>query len=147
MQRPHRTGLRHLLPTVALAACSEPDWMRVVGTLNAGTERTITATAPAQVAAGEQFTLTVSTVGSSNCTRTDGQDLTVSGSLARFVPYDEVPSDGRGCFRDEAPFPHADALSFQELGTARIRIVGQFGPVDGAVLDSVDLQIQVVPAE
>jgi hypothetical protein len=143
----HGVGPRLLLPAVALAACSEPDWTRVVGTLNSGTERTIIATAPAQVEAGEWFTLTVSTVGSSNCTRADGNDLTVSGSLARFVPYDEVPSDARPCFRDEAPFPHTDALSFQEPGTARIRIVGQFGQIDGAVVDSVDLDLQVVPAE
>jgi hypothetical protein len=130
-----------------LVACSEPDWTRVVGTLNSGTDRTIIATAPAQVAAGEQFTLTVSTVGSSNCTRADGNDLTVSGGFARFVPYDEVPSDGRACLRDEAPFPHRDALSFQEPGTATVRVVGQFGPSDGAVMDSVELEIQVVAAE
>ena len=120
-------GLLLPLATVALAACGEPDWVRVIGTLNSGAERTIITTAPAQVVAGEQFTLSVSTVGSSNCTRADGNDLSVSGSVARFVPYDEMPSDGRACFRDEAPFPHSDVLRFQEPGTARVRIVGHFG--------------------
>ena len=92
---------------------------------------------------GEQFVLTVTTVGSSNCTRADGKDLTISGGLARFAPYDEVPSDGRGCFRDELGFAHTDGLRFQEPGTATLRIIGQFGHVDVAVLDSVDVAIQV----
>jgi hypothetical protein len=143
--RLHRAG-RRVLPltaTVVLAGCSDPDWTRVVGTLNLGTERTIIATAPTQVAAGEEFVLTVATVGSSSCTRADGNDLTVSGSVARFVPYDEVPTDDRGCIRNEAPFPHTDVLSFPQPGTSTVWVVGKFGPMDGAVLDSVELEIQV----
>ena len=129
--------------SLLLVACSEPDWTRVIGTLNPGADRTISVTAPDQVTLGEQFVVTVQTVGSSNCTRADGNDLTVSGRLARFVPYDEVPSDGRACFRDAAPFPHTDALRFQEPGTAILRIVGQFGLPDSSVLDSVDVPIEV----
>jgi hypothetical protein len=115
----------------------------VIGTVSIDANRTVYVTVPARVVVGEQFGVTVLTVGSSNCTRADGNDLTVSAGLARFVPYDEVPSDGRVCFRDAAPFTHTDALRFEEPGRAILRIVGQFEQPYSAVLDSVDVEIDV----
>jgi hypothetical protein len=73
----------------------------------------------------------------------DGNDLTVSAGLARFVPYDEVPSDDRACFRDLTGFTHRDALRFEAPGRAILRIVGQFELPDMTVLDSVDVGIEV----
>jgi hypothetical protein len=131
------------VPAFVLVACSEPDWTRVMGTVSIDPDRTVEVTVPAEVDAGEDFIVTVITIGSSNCTRADGNALDVANGLARFVPYDEVPSDDRACFRDAAPFPHTDVLRFGEPGLKILRVVGQFQLPDTVVLDSVDVEIEV----
>jgi hypothetical protein len=128
---------------LGLLGCSEPDWVTTVGTLHATSDRVVTLTAPAHVAAGEDFVVTVQTVGSSNCTRTERTDLSMDGSLARLVPYDQVPAGGAACFRDLRPFVHSHAVRLAVPGPASLRIVGSFGQGAEAVLDSVEVGIQV----
>ena len=138
------------LTTPALAllflGCSEPDWARVIGNLNYGPERTIYFTAPGQVTAGEDFLVTIQTLGGTGCIRADGSEVTVAGNQARVVPYDEVPLNGHACLRDLRGYEHTTRLSFQEPGSATLRIVGYFGVPDTAVLDSADFTIQVEQA-
>lgn len=137
-----------MLPLVAslCLGCSEPDWVTTAGTLNASADRTVALTRPAHVLAAAPFDVTVQTFGSSNCTRTERLDLAVAGNLARLAPYDRVPaSDQTACFRDLAPFAHSGTVQFGTAGPATLRVVGYFGEFDQAVLDSVDLAVDVEP--
>ena len=140
---PLRVPLTGAALALFLLSCSEPDWTRVIGNLNHGPERTVSLAAPAQVAAGKDFLVTVRTVGGTGCIRADGSEVTLTGNQARLVPYDEIPLDGRGCFRDLRGYDHTARLTFQEPGPATLRIVGYFGVPDTAVLDSADIPIQV----
>jgi hypothetical protein len=151
MQRACSSGIsRHgtvALLALALIGCSEPDWVATIGTVNLDAERTISMTAPARATAGAQFIVTVQTFGSSNCTRADRTNLSTSGSLARLVPYDEVPAPGSGmaCFRDAATFSHSHGVQFAGPGPAKLRVIGYFGQGTEAVLDSVEVGIEVDP--
>lgn len=142
-----QTTLPLTTPALALflLGCSEPDWTRVIGNLNYGPERTISLTAPAQVAAGKDFLVTVQTVGGTGCIRADGSEVALAGNQARLIPYDEIPLDGRGCFRNLRGYDHTTRLRFQEPGPATLRIIGYFGVPATAVLDSAEITIQVEP--
>jgi hypothetical protein len=135
------------LATLALGACGEPDWVRVIGVLNVNPDRTITVTAPTRVSARTDFIVTVTTFGSSNCTEANGADVTTSGTVVRFVPYDRVPAPGSGvgCFRNLQGFGHTHGVQFTETGPATLRVVGYFAGNTEQVLDSVEVELQVDP--
>ncbi|HET8835073.1 MAG TPA: hypothetical protein VFN08_10100 [Gemmatimonadales bacterium] len=137
-----------MLPLVTIIGlgCSEPDWVTTVGTLNAAGDRSVSLTKPTDVTATSRFDVTVQTFGSSNCTRAERLDMTVGGNLARLAPFDQVPASGQtSCFRDLAPLAHSGTVAFGTAGPATLRVVGYFGQGDQAVLDSVDLAVDVGP--
>jgi hypothetical protein len=145
MEDARMRSLGVVLLAVAVTTCSEPDWVTTVGTLNVNPDRAAAVTMPALVTAGSRFVVTVQTLGSSNCTRVERTDLTLTGNLARVVPYDQVPAGGEtSCFRDLMTFPHSQDVQFDAVGPATVRVVGLFGQSAQAVLDSIDVDIQVV---
>jgi hypothetical protein len=129
----------------SLSACSEPTQTRVIGTLSGDVGGSATISAPETVTAASPFTVTIITVGSSNCTQVAGEQVTSSAGLVMVVPMDEVPTDGQTCFRDLAPFEHERALRIDVAGQAVLRIVGYFGQGSERTLDSTDVTLQVEP--
>lgn len=126
-----RTLLRYstgLIALVLLAGCSgifDPGWERVVGmTGDSGTLPPLTL--PASAKRGESFDVTVTTYGSSSCTRADGAETSVRGLVAEITPYDLV-SRGGICTADLHSFPRTVTLRFAEAGEAIVRVNGHSG--------------------
>jgi hypothetical protein len=139
------TSLGVALVALVVLGCSEPDWASTLGMLNpTADDRSVSLTHPAQVRANTPVEITVQTFGSSNCTRAERLDLSVVGSVVRLAPYDQLAQDGT-CFRDLAPVPHTRAIQFGAPGPATLRIVGYFGQGSEALVDSVDVGIEVEP--
>jgi len=95
-------------------------WRRQVGSIS---ETPATLQMPASVRRGVAFTATVTTYGSSSCTRADGAEVTVSGLLAEVTPYDRK-AIGSLCTTDVASFPRPVTLRFDEAGDAVVRVQG-----------------------
>jgi hypothetical protein len=139
-------NLGPVLAALSFLGCSEPDWATTLGMLNpAAEDRSVSLDRPTHLTANAPFLVTVRTFGSSNCTRAERMDLSVTGSVVRLTPYDELAQDGATCFRDLAPFPHSRTVQFGEPGPATLRLVGFFGQGGAAVLDSVDVGFEVEP--
>jgi hypothetical protein len=119
---------RLLLCCLLLCACSpavDPDpWERVVGTIETGLGEVLLA--PDAVTAGVPFTITVTTRGSSSCTRADGAHVVVQGRIAAVTPYDRVNTRG-ACTDDLHPFPRDVELTFAVSGSALIRVYDRLG--------------------
>ena len=92
---------------------------------------------PANATAGVSFEITVTTVGSSSCTRADGASVAVSGLVADVTPWDLVAPVGAVCTDDLAPFPRRVTLRFSGAGTATIRLHGRGGLTYEAALTVV----------
>jgi hypothetical protein len=111
--------------TVLLLACTsgtEPDdWRRVVGHVNPALSSIQAVSFPAQVQANVPFPVTVTTLGSSSCTRADGASVSRSDNLAIITPYDRVAPDGTACTRDLRGFPRTVMVRFGRPGEARLR--------------------------
>jgi hypothetical protein len=125
--------MRHLLiltgVLVGLAGCStltEPDTRRVIGLIDPGVAFP-TIVAPDTVQVGSWFTATVHTFGSSNCTKPDGVELTLSASEARVTPYDleTTGSSQAVCYLDLRAHPHPVELRFTRAGPAVIVALGE----------------------
>jgi hypothetical protein len=82
--------------------------------------------APNTVRAGERFTVTVVTYGSSTCIRPAGAEVQVSDRTAEITPYDEqATGEGVVCTDDLRPYPRDVTLRFDEAGQALIRVIGR----------------------
>lgn len=119
-----------LAPLLLLAACSgvtgpEPGSRRVVGVIDIGSRVPGSLAVPDTVAAGAQFTVTVTTFGSSSCTRADGAEVEVRGLVAEIVPYDREATGARVCTDDLRPFPRKVTVSFAGPGQATVRVRGR----------------------
>jgi hypothetical protein len=126
---------------------TDPNTQRVIGTIDPGLSAAPVIDAPAQVRSNVAFTVTVRTVGSSSCTTPDGGQVIVTGPLVRITPYDQVPDPGHDlfCTRDYAPHPRNLSIKLQQAGPARLRVVGFSASSAQQVLDSVEVQVTVVP--
>ncbi|HEU0076169.1 MAG TPA: hypothetical protein VFQ76_00890 [Longimicrobiaceae bacterium] len=117
-----------LLLAAACSGASDPDSRRVVGViaLDAGAPDPPGAlAAPDTVAAGAPFTVTVTTRGSSSCTRADGAELELRGLLAEIVPYDRDGTRLRACTDDLHAFPRDVTVRFAAPGRAVVRVRGR----------------------
>ena len=128
-----RVRLRATILTAALVvtACTsgtEPDadgWRRVIGQIEPQLSSIQAIRFPVEVIAGEPFTVTVTTLGSSSCTRPDGATLNPGTSLAVITPYDRIAPEGTPCTRDLRGFPRDVAVTLSRAGQATIRIVAR----------------------
>lgn len=83
-------------------------------------------TLPATVKRGVSFDATVTTYGSSSCTRADGAEVQVRGLIAEVTPYDLTNRRGI-CTADLRAFPRTVSLRFDEAGEATVRVNGRSG--------------------
>ena len=122
-----------VLPLALVFGCSSilgPDtdeWVREVGQLAPELSSIQMLRLPVEAEAGMAFDITVTTVGSSSCTRADGAEVVVSGLVADVTPWDRVAPQGTACTADLAGFPRDVTLRFDVAGTATIRLHGRGG--------------------
>ena len=124
------TRIPALAPLLLLTACSgatglEPGSRRVVGVIDVGSQSLRALAAPDTVAAGAPFVVTVTTFGSSSCTRADGAEVEVRGLVAEVVPYDREATGARVCTDDLRPFPRDVTVRFSAPGQATVRALGR----------------------
>lgn len=150
MTRP-ATALVPLALSLALAAgaCgspTEPNTERVIGRIDPSLSSRPVVWAPAEVRAGAEFTVTVTTVGS-GCTIAEGGRVELREALARIVPYDRTPKAGHGTFCPEVltVLPRDLEVTIPRAGTANLRVVGYRASSPGSILDSIDIAITVLP--
>jgi hypothetical protein len=134
---------------VAAGACgspTEPNTERVIGRIDPSLSSRPVVAAPAEVRAGAEFTVTVTTVGF-GCTIAEGGAVVVREDLARIVPYDRVPDAGHDTFCPEVVtiLPRDLRVTMPRAGTARLRVVGFRASSPGSILDSIDIAINVLP--
>jgi hypothetical protein len=116
------------LPLLLLAACAgttDPEWRRVVGRIAPEFSSSQTLAAPREAAVGTDFTVTVTTLGSSSCTRPDGATASVAGLVAEITPFDQEAAGAQACTDDLRPFPRPVTLRFAAPGEAVVRVRGR----------------------
>lgn len=140
-----------LAPILGLAAgaCgspTEPNTERVIGRIDPSLSSRPVVAAPAEVRAGAEFTVTVTTVGF-GCTTAEGGAVVVHEDLARIVPYDRIPREGHDAFCPEIVtiLPRDLRVTMPQAGAVRLRVVGFRASSPGSILDSIDIAINVLP--
>lgn len=138
---------RHLVAAFlvgfGVAGCSHvtaPEWVREIGLLH---ELHEPLAAPGIVRAGVPFSITVTTAGSSSCTRASGASVRVEGLAADVVPMDERRVRSI-CTGDLAAHPRSVSITFMTPGTATLRVSG-VGTDPEAGLVTIERVIQVDP--
>ena len=132
MRRMQQYRVRILFGTVATAgllACGLVDalaWRVDRGLLSPPTPDYDVVVVPSSVTATQAFEVTVTTFGSSSCTRAAGAEVTVSGLMATVVPMDSFPSDpATVCTQDIAGFPRTVTFEFATPGSATVLVSGR----------------------
>ena len=127
-----------LLVPSGCESATGPDWRRVVGVVPSGEFPSAALQAPTFAYAGDDVEVTVTTVGSSSCTRPAGAEVAYRGLVAEITPYDWRPPDGTGCTRDRAGFPRAVNLRFPTMGSYTIRVSGRTddGELSATILEA-----------
>lgn len=147
--RASRTLTRLGLASVVLvgSACRSPaesDWERRVGTLPLAVSSMQSVMVASPIRAGVPFAVTITTVGSSSCTRGDGIEVERSPGRVVLTPYDWVAPSGSTCTRDLQPFPRTVQLTLPQPGEYTLRVEGApFG--GGGDEGTVELLIVVEP--
>ena len=140
-----RLPLTLMLLAAATACATGPDTARVPGNISAGGTDWPVYTGPRTAVAGQAFSATVFTFGSSSCTTPDGADVTVTGLDAEVVPYDRVPAAPVACTADFGQHPHPVTLRFDTAGSATLRVRGVGFSIEGErlpLVDSVTILVQ-----
>lgn len=121
-------GAAYGILLIALATGCETatgaEWERQIGRLQIDLSSVQVVQAPATARVGEAVRITVTTVGSSNCTRAAGAELAVAGTVHEIVPYDLRAVSGIGCRRDIQGYPRTLTLEFEQPGSYTIRVRG-----------------------
>lgn len=134
-----------LLLVLALGGCSSmmdgDDWRRVIGVLDTDIAP---IEVPATIFADQPFTVTISTVGSSTCTRADGATVDGEGNTATVTPWDNIAPEGSVCSRDLRPFPRNVTVTFESAGPATLRIRNRSSTGETAVVEIL-LEVQSAP--
>ena len=135
---------------LALTGChdaTDHEKQRVIGRIDPLHTAVPVIAAPAEARAGAPFTIVVHTVGSSDCTQPDRDEVTEQGDLIRIVPYDIVPVAGHAdvCQDDYAFHEHRLRLTRRQVGPLRVRVVGFTAASRTDRLDSVEVGVEVRP--
>jgi len=117
-----RGVMRPVCALLLLTACDR-EWLTDVGDLLPG-EGLPVLEAPAVVRAEESFTVTVTTYGSSNCTRALSLTVIVDDLRATLIPYDSRVSAGGPCTSDLAAFPRTGRVTFARPGQGTLVVRG-----------------------
>lgn len=133
---------------LALAGCNDatdPEIQRVIGRIDLHHTVVPVIVAPDEARANVPFTVIVHTVGTSDCTKPDGEDQVVLGDLARIVPYDVVPIPGHSdvCRNDYAFQEHRVSVTLPRAEAARVRVVGLSAATRGNLLDSAEATVRI----
>lgn len=133
---------------LTLAGChdaTDHEQQRVIGRIDPLHTVTPVIVAPEEVRVNASFIIVVHTVGSSDCTKPDGADVTQNGEVVRIVPFDIIPIPGHTdvCRSDYAFHEHRLRLTRQQAGAARLRVVGVSAASRTERLDSVELAVTV----
>jgi len=104
-----------------LSACTEHEWTIRLGQLSDTSSAGITA--PAVFHVGVPDTVSIKTYGN-GCVRLANTQVTVQGLLATIQPVDSVRIRDV-CTEQLAVFVHKAAVTFQQAGSATIRILGR----------------------
>jgi hypothetical protein len=111
---------------LTLAACAgpadPPGWQRVIGWANPEMSSIQAIKFPAEVVANQAFDVTITTIGSSSCTRADGATATVDQNIATVTPYDFIAPPNTACTRDLRTFARTVSVKFPAAGPATIRL-------------------------
>ena len=97
-------------------------WQRVVGWANPEMSSVQAIRFPSDVVANQAFDVTISTLGSSSCTRADGANATVEQNMAVVTPYDFVAPPNTPCTRDLRTFARTVSVTFPAPGPATVRL-------------------------
>ncbi len=110
-------SLAALLSVVVFAACGSstgPDELEGA---------VLTVEAPARVAVGEPFVVTVTTQGANGCWSRARTEVQVQGFEVDIRPYDRT--EAAICTQALVEIPHTAELTFSEAGTVRVSVFGQ----------------------
>ena len=111
---------------VTLVACSTPNdpsgWERVIGWANPEMSSVQAIRFPSEAVANQPFNVTVTTIGSSSCTRADGATATVDKDVVTVTPYDFIAPSNTPCTRDLHPFPRTVSVTVPSAGLATMRL-------------------------
>jgi hypothetical protein len=118
--------MKKLLLLLALGGCSgatDPnEWRRVVGLVDPSLSSIQAVKFPASVAANQSFTVTVTTVGSSSCTRESGGTVDLKEADATVTPYDLIAPEFSICTADLHAFPRDFQVRYTRVGSALLRV-------------------------
>lgn len=109
----------------------EPGWSRRLGLVIESQAHLSSLVAPDVVTRGTPFQITVSTFGSSSCTRADGQEVVSSPAAFEVRLYDREAPSHTACTADLRSFPRILTVQFDQAGTAEIRVIGRGDGADG----------------
>lgn len=112
-------------------------WRLLPGRIDVARSSVQAIASPPSVRAGETFTVTINTYGSSSCTRPNGHRLRVSGRTADITALDWEAPDDTPCTRDLRYFPHQIPLRFERAGDATLRVRARDPRGDEATYDVV----------
>jgi hypothetical protein len=76
---------------------------------------------PDTIKAGQDFTVVVTTIGSSLCTHPAGAEVTMEGGAFEIVPYDGY-TGGDACTADESPNSREVVLKVEHPGEVVVRV-------------------------
>jgi hypothetical protein len=142
-----RLGIAGALLAAGIAACRSPaesGWVRRVGILPVPFSSINSVMVASPIRAGVPFAVTITTVGSSTCTRGDGVEVARSPARVVLTPYDWVAPAGSTCTRDLQPFPRTVQLTLPQPGEYTLRVEG--APLEGGDFEStVELLVVVEP--
>lgn len=108
----------YAIAAVVLTGCGQEEVLGAVAAVEA----------PDTVEAAQRFTVTVTTRGPDGCWQKERTAATISGLTATIIPYDvDTGSSGAACPQEPVEIAHIAELTFDQTGTALIRIRGRDG--------------------
>lgn len=106
-----------LIPILSCGSLSGPEQRREIGTVFPEGPGNV-LTVPATASAGEPFTVTITTAGSSSCHVRSETEVEIEGDTAVITPYDTFELGN--CTADLEAFDHEVSVTFDDAGAATV---------------------------